>query len=446
MPFIWRAGLTCNFPIIDKQHKELIEHFSDYIDSISEKTNEVTDRDMLNFLRQYVVDHFWSEEHLMKKYEYPEIHEHTAIHRQYVDDYKNLIANFKLNKDFKILRSGLRDMLSWFVDHITDDDQKLAGFLKSTSKDHKGDSHEVANLLEERHRREIQLREGTAGRPEVSEILANLLCFERGINEEHRDLIERFADFQKMDPKAVDVPKVKEMLNFLGEYVIKHFRHEEILMHQYEYPDLDDHTVAHGEYVTAYKKLLEDFKTDHDFAKLTKGITGMFEWFLRHIADFDVVMSFFIKNSALNLFAKKKVVLLAESPQTGKQVKDDLAQMGFHKIMECNEVPKAWDWIKTVGSSLLVIAEDGADFGGKELLGRLRERANDLPVLFLTTEPNKKNLVHSLEMQNRSVPHDMMENSLIETRPLKLESMVRGLDQLIFYYKRGSIALERNVK
>lgn len=382
----------------------------------------------------------------MKKYDCPELHEHTAIHRQYVDDYKNLISSFKKSKDFQALHNGLRDMLTWFVGHITDDDQKLASFLRSKSKDHKGDSAEVAKLLEERHQREIHLREGTAAKPEVSEILVNLLCFERGINEEHRDLIERFADFQKMDPKTADLNKVKEMLAFLGDYVIKHFKREETLMHQYEYPDLDDHTFAHGEYVTAYSKLLEAFKIDHDFAKLTAGIKGMFEWFLRHIADFDVVMSFFLKNRALNLFAKKKVVVLAETPQVGKLVKDDLAQMGFNKIMECYEPAKALDWIKTVGSSFLVIAEENSSFEGKLLLGRLRERSNDLPVLFVTTEQNKKELDRFLAMQNRGATHDLTENSLVEIRPLKMEAMVKSLDQLIFYYKRGSIALERGTK
>ena len=441
MPFTWRAGLECQFQIIDKQHRELIEHFSDYIDSISEKTNEVTDRDMLEFLRQYVVDHFWSEEYLMKKFEYPLIHEHTAIHRQYVDDYKHAIAAFKKNKDFQALRNSLRDMLTWFVDHITDDDHKLADFLNNKCKDPKAESAAVAEMLELRHQKEIQLKEGTADRPEISKILANLLWFERGVNEQHRDVIERFAEFQKIDPAKMQVEKVKDMLSYLEQYVAHHFTHEETLMKQYQYPNLAPHTTAHQEYVAAYQQMLVNFKIDHNFTALTEEVTKMLDWFLRHIADFDVSMSFFVKNRALNLFGKKKVVILSQSAALGVEIKESILKLGFNKIMETNEIPKAWEWVREVGTSLLVIAEDDIDFEGRQIITRLRERANDLPILFLTTETRAKELEQFLAMQNRLISQDVLENCLVATRPLNLEQVVRGLDRLIFYYKRGSVAL-----
>lgn len=130
----WTDSLASGHAVIDKQHKELLNHINSYFESLDRVYEHEVIIKTLNFLVKYVRFHFGTEEELMKQHVYPEFRQHLEAHRKLVDElmicYKKLISDGYSEEIVERLRVLLQE---WFVDHIMVNDLKLAKFLKEFS-------------------------------------------------------------------------------------------------------------------------------------------------------------------------------------------------------------------------------------------------------------------------------------------------------------------------
>lgn len=127
----WTDSLKSGNKIMDNQHKELFEHINLFFEGIEKEQGHETTVRTLNFLVKYVRYHFATEEELMRKTDYDELHEHMKNHRTLVDDlmkcYKQLISDGNSEYVIQELSTLLQD---WFVTHIMGHDIRLAKHLK----------------------------------------------------------------------------------------------------------------------------------------------------------------------------------------------------------------------------------------------------------------------------------------------------------------------------
>ncbi len=90
-------------------------------------------------------------------------------------------------------------------------------------------------------------------------------------------------------------------LNFsaLYEYTHKHFKDEELLMKQYNYPDYEHHKKKHESLIARLDEISVGILTDeipkNDVIKFMK------DWVLTHILDEDMSFGHFLRDNGLNV-------------------------------------------------------------------------------------------------------------------------------------------------
>jgi len=132
MAISWSDELKTEIVVIDEQHQILFETINK-LDELKE--NKVVFWEILIELQNYVVKHFITEEGFMKAFHYPNFSYHKASHDKFVSDYKKFLERVSLVDDIMILGSELVDFLEeWLVRHYTEEDVKMASYLKSHIK------------------------------------------------------------------------------------------------------------------------------------------------------------------------------------------------------------------------------------------------------------------------------------------------------------------------
>ncbi|RCW47775.1 MULTISPECIES: bacteriohemerythrin [unclassified Halanaerobium] len=133
---IWRDDYKIGVELVDKQHEELFKRLGNFIKTVrSDSEKDVKKEEVektLDFMGEYVVTHFDSEEALQKKYNYPGYEEHHEIHenfKQEVIDFQKEYKNNDYNEDFVMEFSGR--LLTWLINHVASTDQKIGDYINS---------------------------------------------------------------------------------------------------------------------------------------------------------------------------------------------------------------------------------------------------------------------------------------------------------------------------
>lgn len=109
------------------------------------------------------------------------------------------------------------------------------------------------------------------------------------IDSQHKGLID-FAN--KASSLCVANPSREEMeecLDFLGDYVVKHFSDEEKLQIESKYPRYRQHKEIHQEFVGTFASLYAEFQKNGPSAELSSALTDrVLNWIMTHIKMEDV--------------------------------------------------------------------------------------------------------------------------------------------------------------
>lgn len=124
--FEWDESLTLGDAMIDRQHKSLL----DLINRVDVVRNSPDmDKEIMNALTGmylYAKEHFFDEEALMDRLDYPERQIHMALHKDFVDK-THALTDAYLNDAMKY--DDLRDYLvTWLKQHISSEDAKIVAY------------------------------------------------------------------------------------------------------------------------------------------------------------------------------------------------------------------------------------------------------------------------------------------------------------------------------
>ncbi|MBF0230451.1 MAG: diguanylate cyclase [Desulfamplus sp.] len=123
----WTDELLTGSDIIDIQHKDLISRISGFLNG-GEMPETTAVTDTINFLFDYVFEHFALEEKLMMQTCYPNFDEHLEQHVYYVRYIHKLKKNRIITRE--TINSIRSELLVWFLEHIAKHDCKMAKHLK----------------------------------------------------------------------------------------------------------------------------------------------------------------------------------------------------------------------------------------------------------------------------------------------------------------------------
>jgi len=132
MTLQWNDDLAVGYPLIDRQHQELIDRFNKFLDACNERQGKEQLTELYRFLDEYVVLHFREEEELMARHHYPEIVEHRRQHREFTGRLAELRGDLEeLGPTIHVLIRTNKALLYWLTNHIKKVDVKLGHFLNA---------------------------------------------------------------------------------------------------------------------------------------------------------------------------------------------------------------------------------------------------------------------------------------------------------------------------
>jgi len=134
----WTPDLESGVDVLDAQHRryfELVNAFLQRASRTPSTPETVSDlAETFNFLRQYAVEHFSTEQEIMRRANYPDFELHEKQHLYFLKHVEELYQQMK-SKGYSaaLAREVNYYTIEWFIRHIRVTDMKLVKFLKEES-------------------------------------------------------------------------------------------------------------------------------------------------------------------------------------------------------------------------------------------------------------------------------------------------------------------------
>lgn len=125
----WSNELSVGVPLIDEQHKTLIQIANGLINAVAKGSGPRVIKNVVRRLREYTVFHFNSEEELMRDVHYLKRGEHSREHRRLKEQVKRYQRVLYERKDLKA--EDVANFLKlWLLKHILEMDMELARHVR----------------------------------------------------------------------------------------------------------------------------------------------------------------------------------------------------------------------------------------------------------------------------------------------------------------------------
>jgi hemerythrin len=126
--FVWDESLNTGIPVIDSQHRRIVDYINQLQDAIS-TDNESMVQEVLDDLVDYTVSHFSFEEHLQEQAQYANFETHKKTHEKFTQRIQDYQERFHGGED--IAETLLSDLRDWLIKHIKQDDADYVGVAKA---------------------------------------------------------------------------------------------------------------------------------------------------------------------------------------------------------------------------------------------------------------------------------------------------------------------------
>jgi methyl-accepting chemotaxis protein len=130
--FQWSDSLATGNEQIDAEHKQLIQALNDFFSSCAIHSNGEEMLKTIDFLVDYTIKHFYNEERLQIRYQYPGYDNHKKFHESFKQNVHNLMVEF-INKgpSPELLQRAKHDIGEVIIAHIQHEDMRLAAHIRS---------------------------------------------------------------------------------------------------------------------------------------------------------------------------------------------------------------------------------------------------------------------------------------------------------------------------
>ncbi len=137
MSVIWKPDLAVGVKAIDEQHKEIFRRVDVLLESCKAGKGKAVVGETLDFLEDYVIQHFMAEENIQLHYSYPGYAAHKQEHEGFIKNVEALRKKFeKEGPSLKMIIETDRVVVDWLVKHIKKTDMDLGKFLKLSNIKH----------------------------------------------------------------------------------------------------------------------------------------------------------------------------------------------------------------------------------------------------------------------------------------------------------------------
>lgn len=133
MAYTWNKDLETGNAMIDQQHKQLIQCINDLLNACSQGKGRDKVIETMQFLQTYTQKHFADEEALQKRSGYPDYINHKKYHDSFKKTVNDILIEAKTSGVTVALVAKVNTSIAtWFVNHIKNQDTKVAKHVQST--------------------------------------------------------------------------------------------------------------------------------------------------------------------------------------------------------------------------------------------------------------------------------------------------------------------------
>jgi hemerythrin len=116
------------------------------------------------------------------------------------------------------------------------------------------------------------------------------------IDNQHKELFNRFNDLLSACNKGKGKEEVGNLLRFLSDYVIEHFAAEEQLQRMRDYAGYRDHKKEHDDFIRDLCNIQNEFNRDGaGIAVVVQTNKMIVTWLIKHISGTDKELATFLR-------------------------------------------------------------------------------------------------------------------------------------------------------
>ncbi len=133
----WNESLKIGIPLLDFQHKQLLDQMDILIEALEQNKGKQELKSISIFLEMYINNHFKYEESCMDMYKCPVACINKSAHTQFRNNldtiYQAIAKSIKQNQPVTIIAIEVKSkLLDWFVEQIKSIDIKLQPYVKKS--------------------------------------------------------------------------------------------------------------------------------------------------------------------------------------------------------------------------------------------------------------------------------------------------------------------------
>ena len=134
--FKWDKSLETGIPLLDNQHEQIFEHSNTFFIHIKCGRTGQSVRDCLDFLEQYVLFHFQTEEAFQVDTHYPLYRDHQAKHAAIATQVKFFYVRLQsTNYDATVVEEFRVFLSEWITNHILNEDRAFSIYYRAYGKE-----------------------------------------------------------------------------------------------------------------------------------------------------------------------------------------------------------------------------------------------------------------------------------------------------------------------
>lgn len=128
---VWKDTYSVGVQELDGQHKNIWTLLNRLYEGLQDGVSRQEINDLLTQLQRHGQLHLSEEEALMEAHNYPDLEAHRHLHSIYKEQMQDLARDAALNEE--VSHELFRFLKQWWINHVTNVDQKYAPFLRNSS-------------------------------------------------------------------------------------------------------------------------------------------------------------------------------------------------------------------------------------------------------------------------------------------------------------------------
>lgn len=126
----WEPAYNTGIAVIDEQHHELFRKIDALTLALYEGKGMDELRALMSHLQKYILEHFETEEELMRRHHYPEYHEHVKQHRVFEGLFETMRSEFESRGGGVYVAIRIeREVRRWWEQHILGRDRGYIPYI-----------------------------------------------------------------------------------------------------------------------------------------------------------------------------------------------------------------------------------------------------------------------------------------------------------------------------